>query len=431
MAAAGLGFLVSLALIFAGIPIAIALALTGFVGFAVLNGVTPALSMIALAAKDSTMSYSLSVIPLFILMGNFIAGAGIAGDLFRAAQICVGRRRGGLAMATVISCGGFAMVCGSSVATVVTMGKVALPSMREFKYKDGLSAATIASGATLGIIIPPSVLLIIYGIMTETHIGKLYAAALIPGMLGIAGYIAAIMWTVWRDPSATPPAVRASNAERRAALINVWPVLVLFGLVLGGIYSGVFTATEAAGIGAFGGFLMALFRGRLTLKVLYDILFDTVQTTAVMFAMLLGAIIFTEFLNFTGAHESLLAFVQGAGLSPLLVILMICVIYIILGALMEELSMMLLTVPLFFPIVVGLGYDGVWFGILVIVLCELGMIAPPVGVNLFVVRSIAPDIPLLTIVRSIGPFVVADIVRVFVLALFPALSLWLPSLFFN
>ncbi len=431
MVAAGAGFLLSFIMIFFRVPIAVALGLTGFIGFGLLIGWKQSSVMMALTTRDAAMSYSMVVIPLFILMGNFIAGTGVSKELYRAAQAFLGARRAGLASATVLSCGGFAMVCGSSVATVVTMGKVALPSMRAFGYKDSLSAATIASGATLGIIIPPSVLLVIYGIMTETHIGKLYAAALIPGVLGILGYIVAVRWTAWRDPEAAPPARASSTQEKLAATLNIWPVLVLFALVLGGIYSGTFTATEAAGIGAFGAFVLALLRGRLTINTLYEILLDSAQATAVIFGLLIGALIFTEFLNYTGAHTALLSFVQDSGFSPFTVIIVICLIYIVLGALMEELSMMLLTVPLFFPIVTGLGYDPIWFGVLVIVLCELGMIAPPVGVNLFVVRSFAPEIPITTIMRGIVPFVAVDIIRVFVIAAFPILSLYLPGLFFG
>jgi C4-dicarboxylate transporter DctM subunit len=431
MVAAGAGFLLSFIMIFFRVPIAVALGLTGFIGFGFLIGWKQSSVMMALTTRDAAMSYSMVVIPLFILMGNFIAGTGVSKELYRAAQAFLGARRAGLASATVLSCGGFAMVCGSSVATVVTMGKVALPSMRAFGYKDSLSAATIASGATLGIIIPPSVLLVIYGIMTETHIGKLYAAALIPGVLGILGYIVAVRWTAWRDPQSAPPARPSSMQEKLAAAVNIWPVLVLFALVLGGIYSGTFTATEAAGIGAFGAFVLALLRGRLTVNALYEILLDSAQATAVIFGLLIGALIFTEFLNYTGAHTALLSFVQDSGFSPFTVIVVICLIYIVLGALMEELSMMLLTVPLFFPIVTGLGYDPIWFGVLVIVLCELGMIAPPVGVNLFVVRSFAPEIPITTIMRGIVPFVAVDIIRVFVIAAFPVLSLYLPQLFFG
>jgi tripartite ATP-independent transporter DctM subunit len=431
MAAAGAGFLFSFILIFLRVPIAVALGLTGFIGFAFLIGWNQSAIMVALTTREAAMTYSMAVIPLFILMGNLVTGTGVSQELFRAAQAFLGGRRAGVASSTVLSCAGFAMVCGSSVATVITMGRIAMPSMRSFGYKDYLSAATIAAGATLGIIIPPSVMLVIYGIMTETHIGKLYAAALIPGFLGVLGYIAAVQWIAWRNPSAAPPATKSSTQEKIVATLRVWPVLVLFGFVLGGIYTGLFTATEAAGLGAFGAFLLALARRKLTLQKLYAILKDTAESTAVIFGLMIGALIFTEFLNYSGAHTGLLEFVQGSGFSPFTVIMLICVVYIVLGALMDELAMVLLTVPLFFPIVTGLGYDAVWFGVLVTVLCELGMIAPPVGVNLFVVRTIAPDVSIPDILRGIGPFVVADVIRVFIVAAFPILSLFLVNLFFG
>lgn len=430
MLLAGIGFFASLLLIFLRVPIAIALGVTGYVGFGYIVGWNQAGSMLALMARESTMSYGLVVIPLFILMGNFVAGAGISGDLYRAAQVWFGHRRGGLATATVMSCGGFAAVCGSSVATVVTIGKVALPSMRKYHYADYLSTASVAAGATLGIIIPPSIMLVIYGIMTETHIGMLYVAGFIPGILGLIGYVLAVRWTAWRRPDSAPVAERAGRAERIETLKRIWSICALFVLVIGGIYGGFFTAAEASGIGAFGAFLLALSMGRLSWRTLYDILVDSALTSAMLIAMLVGASVFTEFLNYTGAHDGLLNFVNTSGLPPVGVVLLICAIYIVLGALMEELSMILLTVPLFFPIVIGLGYDPVWFGVLVVVLCELGMIAPPVGVNLFVVRSIARDVPLTTIVKGIVPFAMANIIRIFILAVFPAISLFLPRLLF-
>lgn len=430
MLIAGIGFIASLLLIFLRVPIAIALGITGYVGFGYIVGWNQAGSMLALMARESTMSYGLVVIPLFILMGNFVAGAGISGDLYRAAQAWFGHRRGGLATATVLSCGGFAAVCGSSVATVVTIGKVAIPSMRKYNYADQLSAATVAAGATLGIIIPPSIMLVIYGILTETHIGMLYVAGFVPGVLGIIGYVLAVRWSVWRRPESAPVAERADRAEKMDALKRIWSICALFVLVIGGIYGGFFTAAEASGIGAFGAFLLAWSMGRLTWAKLHEILVDSAVTSAMLIAMLIGASAFTEFLNYTGAHEGLLNFVNNAGLPPVGVVLLICTIYIVLGALMEELSMMLLTVPLFFPIVIGLGYDPVWFGVLVVVLCELGMIAPPVGVNLFVVRSVAPDVALTSIVKGIVPFAMANIIRIVLLAVFPVLSLFLPRLLF-
>lgn len=431
MITAGIGFLFAFVLIFFRIPIALSLALTGVLGFAVAAGWPQAFVMLAHSARDSSMSYGLSVLPLFVLMGNLVAGAGISQELYRAANAFLGHRRGGLAVATIVSCGGFAAVCGSSVATAVTMGKVSLPSMRKLGYSDQLSTATIAAGATLGILIPPSVIMVIYGIITESHIGKLYAAGFIPGLLGVLLYIGAVRWVVWRNPNAAPPAQKAPLSEKLASIKDVWAVTLLFVVVLGGIYAGVFTATEAAGIGASGAFVLSLVRGRLTFAKLKEIFFDTAQTSTIMFALLMGATVFGEFLNYTGAHEALLTLVRDMGLSPALVIFVIIVIYVIMGCLMESLSMILLTVPLFFPIVVGLGFDPIWFGILLVVLVEIGLITPPIGVNLFVLRSVAPEVSMSTIIRGIIPFIVVDVFRIAIIAIFPIVSLFLPNLFFG
>lgn len=431
MLTALVGFSAAFVLIFFRVPIAIALSVVGFAGFAAVTGFTPALTMLAFAAKNSSMSYTLSVIPLFVLMGNFIAGAGISGDLFRAAQVSIGRHRGGLAMATVLSCGGFAAVCGSSVATALTMGKVAIPSMRKYGYSNALSTASVAAGGTLGVLIPPSVIMVIYGIATETHIGKLFAAGIIPGLIAILGYFAAIQWTTWRNPEAGAPAAPSSRSERFDAYKRVWAVVVLFGVVLGGIYGGVFTATEAAGIGAFGAFLFAWQRGHLSVARLYAILMDTLETSAAMFALILGALVFGEFINYTGADRQIVALVADGGLSPAMVIFIIIVIYVILGCLLESISMMLLTLPLFFPVIVELGYDPVWFGILVVMLVELGLITPPLGVNLFIIKAVVPDVPLSTTIRGVVPFIVSDLARVALIAVFPAIALLLPNLLFN
>ncbi|MCW2573675.1 MAG: transporter, DctM subunit, partial [Frankiales bacterium] len=279
--------------------------------------------------------------------------------------------------------------------------------------------------------IPPSIILIIYGVITETHIGKLYAAALIPGVLGILGYMGAVYWTVRRHPESAPPAERAPWSERILALKGVWAAVTLFVLVIGGLYVGVFTATEAAAAGAFGGFLFALAKRKLTWAVLYSILFDSAKTTAILMALVLGSGVFTEFLNVSGAHAGLMDVVKRSGLSPGQVITVICLLYVVLGALMEELSMVLLTVPLLFPVVIGLGYDPVWFGILVTVLCELGLIAPPVGMNLFVMQTVAPNVDMKDILRGIVPFIASDLGRVAIIAAFPAISLVLPKLFFS
>jgi tripartite ATP-independent transporter DctM subunit len=430
MTTAVIGFLIAFGLIFLRVPIAIALGIVGFGGFWLLNGQTPAMSMVAITTTGSTMSYYLAVVPLFVLMGNLVAGAGISAELYRAAQVFIGHRKGGLAIATVVSCGGFAAVCGSSIATAVTMGKVSIPSMRSYGYSDRLATATVAAGGTLGILIPPSIIMVVYGIATETHIGKLFAAGLIPGIIGVIGYSLAVRWVVWRDPSSAPQAERSTRAERIDAIKRVWTVAALFVLVLGGIYGGWFTATEAGGIGAAGALVFALAR-RVSLAELYAIFKDSVQTTAVLFVLIIGATIFSEFVNYTGAHRNILALVSDGALSPTMIMLVIIATYILLGCVLDSLAMMLLTLPMFFPIVTGLGYDPVWFGILVVMLVELGLITPPIGMNLFILRSIVPDVSLATIIRGIVPFVVSDVFRVLLILAFPTITLFLPGLFFD
>lgn len=431
MLAACLGFFVAFALILFQVPIATALALAGFGGYVWLNGLTPALSMVATVTKDSTLVYSLIVLPLFVLMGNLVAGAGISGDLFRAAQAFIGKRRGGLAMATVVACGGFGAICGSSVATAATMGKVAIPSMRKLGYGDSLSSAAVAAGGTLGILIPPSVIMVVYGVATQTHIGKLFAAGIVPGLVAITGYVLAVKWSVWRNPGLAPLADDKEQVNKLALLRALWPVALIFGVVMGGIYGGFFTSIEASGIGATAALVFALTHHSLKLKDIYAILVDTARTSAMMFAIILGAALFGEFVNLTGVHEGLLQVVKDSGLPPFGIILLMIALYILLGTVLESLSMILLTVPIFFPIVLALGYDPVWFGILVVMVVEIGLITPPIGVNLFVIRSVMPDIPMMTVVRGVIPFVVADILRILLIAAVPALSLWLPNLLFK
>lgn len=431
MFAAILGFVVAFALILFQTPIATALGLVGFGGYVVLSGWTPAFSMVATVTRDNTMVYTLIVLPLFVLMGNLVAGAGISADLFRAAQVFIGRRRGGLAMATVGACGAFGAICGSSVATAATMGKVAIPAMRRLGYADSLSAASVAAGGTLGILIPPSIIMVVYGVATQTHIGKLFAAGVVPGLIAIAGYMAAVQWSVWRNPAVAPLADEAEKLDGRALFRALWPVAVIFGIVMGGIYGGVFTSIEAAGIGAVAAFVFSLTRHNLGPRQIYDIFVDTAQTSAMMFAIILGAAVFGEFVNMTGVHEGLLKVVQGSGLPPFGVIMLMVVLYILLGSVLESLSMILLTVPIFFPIIQSLGYDPVWFGILIVVVVEVGLIHPPIGVNLFVIRSVMPDIPMMTVVKGVVPFIVADLLRIFLIASVPAISLWLPNLLFK
>lgn len=431
MLATSLGFLFAFTLILLQVPIAFALALTGVGGYALLSGLPPALSMVATITQNSTLVYTLTVLPLFVLMGNLVAGAGISGDLYRAAQAFIGRRRGGLAMATVVACGGFGAICGSSTATAATMARVAVPSMRECGYADSLSTAAVAAGGTLGTLIPPSIIMVVYGVATQTHIGMLFAAGLLPGLLAILGYVYAVKWTVWRNPATAPVATASAQPDRLRLLRGLWPVIVLFGVVMGGIYGGLFTATEASGVGASGAMLFALRHHSLKIKDIYAILVDTTKISAMMFAIIFGAAMFGEFVNITGVHKALEGVVTGSGLPPFGVVLVIIAIYVLLGCVLESLSMILLTIPIFFPVIMALGYDPVWFGVLIVVVTEIGLITPPIGVNLFVIRSVVPDVSMGTIIRGVVPFIVVDVARILVIAAIPGLSLWLPHLLFR
>ncbi|TXL70329.1 TRAP transporter large permease [Vineibacter terrae] len=426
-----IGFAALFSLIFLRVPIGLALGFVGFLGYATIVDVGPAASLVAQTIRDAGHSYTLSVIPMFVLMGNLVARSGLADDLYAAANAFIGHRKGGLAMATVIACGGFASVSGSSVATAATMSKVSFPAMRRFGYNDRLATGAIAAGGTLGILIPPSVIMVIYGVMTETHIGKLFAAGLLPGLVGIAGYIAAVRWTVWRDPASGPAGPRMPWRERWRVLRGVVGVLTLFLIVMGGIYGGLFTPTEASGIGAFGATVFAAFRKRLTTAVTYDVLSETARTTAMIFFVLMGALIFAEFVSFAGMPEALVELIRFMALSPLAVIAVMMGIYLVLGCVLDSLAMILLTVPIFFPIVMALGYDPVWFGVLIVVVIEIGLITPPIGMNVFVLNAMLADVPVTSIFRGIVPFLGADIVRLAILVALPGISLFLPKLFFG
>lgn len=438
MVAALIGFAVLLALVFLRMPIAFAMGVVGFAGFGFLSGFDPSLAMVGTLVSDTALSYGLSVIPMFILMGNFVARAGLSSELYDASHAFLGHRKGGLSMATIVACGGFSAICGSSLATAATMSKVALPPMRKYGYADTLATASVAAGGTLGILIPPSVILVIYGIMTETSIRELFAAGFLPGLLGIFLYMAAVKYVVWRDPSAGPAAPKQNWAERMQALKCVWGTLMLFGVVMGGIYGGAFTPTEAAGIGAGGAFLIALSRGALTWRTFFDVLADSARTTATLFAVLIGALIFSNFVNRAGLPDGLLSLVTGHDLSPLMVIVVIIAIYIVLGCVFESLSMLLLTIPVFFPVVKELSYAGmggeqilVWFGIVAVVVTEISLITPPVGLNVFVLSGVVKDVSTGTIFKGVTPFWCADIIRLAIIVAIPAISLYLPRLFYG
>jgi len=428
-----IGFGILLACIFLRMPIAWAMGVVGFCGLWYVRGWIPALSSAAERFISSVQNYELAVLPLFILMGNLVARAGLSQELYAAAQTFLGHRRGGLAMATVVACGGFSAICGSSLATAATMSKVALPSMRRYGYKDTLATAAIASGGTLGIMIPPSTIMVIYGLMTETSINQLFAAGFLPGLLGILLYIAAIKWTVTRDPAAGPAAERAPWSERLKALRSIWGVLSLFVLVIGGIYAGAFTANEAAGIGAGGALVLALFR-RVPFKALLEVFVDSARTSAILFFVLIGALIFSNFINVAGFPEALKSLVVGSGLSPWLVILLILGIYVILGCILESLSMILLTVPIFFPLVLGLApglgiepkWVLVWFGIVVVMVTEISLITPPVGLTFYVLAGVLPGLKTTTVFRGIVPFISADVVRLLLITYIPLIALAFP-----
>ncbi len=427
MTEASLGLLAMLILAFARVPLAIAMGLIGFTGLWWMRGLNPAMASVTSTVYEAGFEYTLSVVPLFILMGNFVTRAGMSRELYRAAYTLVGHFRGGLGMATVMACAGFGSVCGSSIATAATMTKVAYPSMKEHGYSGQLAAGAIAAGGTLGILIPPSTILVIYGLVTETNIGKLFAAGFIPGILAVTMMCMTIAFLTWRKPELGPAAERSSWGERLSAFKDVWAVAVLFVVVMGGIYGGVFTTTEGAGVGAFGAFLIALMRGSLNFKVTLEILTDSARTTGMLFMILVGALVFANFMNFTSMPTDLKNLVSSYNISPLTVMIFICAIYVILGAAMEELSIVLLTLPVFFPLVVSLGFDPVWFGIVIVLVVMIGLISPPVGMNMFVVRNMLPELSTMTVFKGVLPFVYTLIAVLALLVAFPEIALFLPQ----
>lgn len=427
MTAALLGFFAIFVLALLRVPLAIAMGVVGITGLGLTQGWIPAFAGAMQVVQETGFAYTLSVIPLFVLMGNFVARAGLAHELFHAAYTLVGHRRGGLAHATVAACAGFGAICGSSIATAATMSKVAYPSMQRLGYSDSLSTGVIACAGTLGIMIPPSTIMVIYGIVTETNIGQLFAAGVIPGIMTALLMMITVVLMAAHDPEHAPAGEKFSWSERLQALRGIWGVLLLVVVVLGGIYGGFFTATEGAGMGASGAFLFALARRRLTWRSLFEVLVESARTTAMLFTLLIAATIFANFINFTSLPRDLTGWITGMGLSPIMVVCAMMATYVLLGTVMEELTMVLLTIPLFFPIVVQLGFDPVWFGVLIVMVIQIGLVSPPVGMNLFVVNSLLPKVGLRAIFSGVWPLVVAMIVALALLIAFPQLSLWLPS----
>ena len=420
-----------LILIFIRVPIGLAMFLVGLVG---LYFVTGSFNLPLARLKSETYStfssYTLSIVPIFLLMGHFATLGGMSTALFKAAESCLGHRKGGIAMAAIGACAGFGAICGSSLATAATMGRVALPELRKYGYSGGFSTATLAAGGTLGILIPPSIVLVIYAILTEQNIAKLFLAAFIPGILAALGYVIAISIYVRLHPDAAGVKVAAPYVERFKALFNVWPVLLVFALVVGGIYQGWFTPTEGAAIGAAGTGFIAWVNRSLTRATLAQSFMGTANSSAMIFFIILGAGFYNGFLALTQVPQEISNFVISQGFSPWLVLTLILFFYLVFGCLMDSLSMILLTIPIFFPVVVELDFGmsqehiAIWFGILVLIVVEVGLITPPVGMNLFVINAMDRKTPLVETYKVVMYFLASDIVRVIILVAFPAITLF-------
>ncbi len=414
-------------LILLQVPVGIAMGVVGVVGTGLIIGFGPALTLLATEPSAAMAAEGLAVIALFLLMGNLAHLGGLSDELYRLAYVFLGHRRGGLIFATIGACAGFGAVCGSSVATAATMARIALPQMLERGYAKSLAAGAIASGGTLGMIIPPSVVMILYAILTENSIITLFLAAVVPGLLAVVFYFVSVAIVVRLNPAVAPRAERATWTERRRVARSSWAVVLLAFIVSGGIYSGVFTVNEAAAVGASVALLLALFRRRLSRLNFLSCLGDTASNTGLIFIIIIGASVFSYFATLSGLPAATVAWIESLGLPPLMVIALLMVFYLILGSIFDTIAAMVLTLPFVYPLVTGLGYDPIWWGVVNVVVIELGMITPPIGINVFVLHGMAKDLPLGTIFRGVVPFVFADLARLIVLVLFPPLSLWLPA----
>lgn len=428
-------FAVLLLLIFLGIPIALAMLVIGLFGaWFIYGSIDPLLYQLNQLAYSTFSTHSLSIIPLFLLMGQLATVGGMSKALFRAAEAFIGHRKGGVAMSAIGACAGFGAICGSSLATAATMGQVALPELRRAGYAGGLATAALAAGGTLGILIPPSIVLVIYAILAEQNIASMFAAAIVPGVLAALGYMLVVSIVVRLNPSLAGNIERASSQARWQALRDIWPVAVIFVVVIGGIYSGVFTPTEGAAVGVLTTGVLAWRRGGITRESAKRMLQGTATGTAMVFFIVLGAAAFNTFLALSQMPQELAAWIGTLQVSPYVVLVAILVFYLLLGCVMDSLSMILLTIPILFPVVSVLDFGlppeqaAIWFGILVLIVVEVGLITPPVGMNLFIIQSMAPDVPMQATYRGVLPFVLSDLLRVALLVAVPGLTLWLPQL---
>jgi C4-dicarboxylate transporter DctM subunit len=401
--------------------------LVGVSGFAYLSGGGPALKIVGHTTMRTVTDFNFAVIPLFLLMGSLATTSGMSRELFRAANGFVGHLRGGLGIATIAACGGFAAICGSSVATAATFSRVAYPEMRRYGYPQSFATGVIAAGGTLGIMIPPSTVFAVYGLITEQDVGKLFVAGIVPGILAVLMYMATISIIGALRPGFLPAGPRSSWTERLAGVRDVWATVLLFAFVIGGIYGGMFTATEAAGMGAGGAFIIGIVRRRLSRADILRSLLEATRTTAAVFTVLIGAILFGYFLTITQTPQKVSEFLGSLGLGAYGILALIMLMYLVLGCLMDALAMIILTIPIVFPVIKALGFDPIWFGVIIVMTVELGLIHPPVGMNIFVIKSVVEDVKISTIFYGVLPFIVTDLIRLVILIAFPIIALWLPS----
>lgn len=421
------GVAVLIILLFAGLPIGIGMALVGFLGFAYLTDMDAALGLLRTVPYTTFASNNLSVIPLFILMGSFALASGMSENLFKAVYKWLGHLRGGVAQATIVACACFAAISGSSLATAATLGAVALPEMRKFKYNDSLATGAVAAGGSVGILIPPSVILIIYGIITEQSIGKLFLAGFIPGVMEMFFYLGAVWFLTTLNPEHGPKGPKTSVSEKINSLMQTWEVFLLFIVVIGGIYAGVFTPTEAAGVGAFGAFFFSVIRKKLSWKVFNKSLINTLRTTGMLFLIMMGAMIFGYFLSVSQLPFDIASIVGELSVNRYIILAVILIITLALGCVMDSMAIVLLTIPVFYPLIIDMGFNPIWFGILVVRVTEMGLITPPVGMNVFIIKGIS-DVPIGTIFKGIIPFLMADLIQVGFLIMFPQIVLFIPNL---
>ena len=421
------GFVALFVLMLLRVPVGIAMGLIGVAGFGYVADIGPALKLLAQSPIRTATSAEFAVIPMFLLMGALASTSGMSRELFRAANTFLGHFRGGLGIATIAASGAFAAICGSSVATAATFSSVAYPEMRRHGYPQSFATGVIAAGGTLGIMIPPSTVFAVYGLITEQDIGKLFVAGIVPGIVAVTMYIVTINLIGFARPGFLPAGPRSSWAERGAALRDVWAVVLLFMFIIGGLYGGMFTATEAAGAGAGGAFIIAVLRGRLSASDFWRCCVETVRTTAAVFTILIGALVFGYFLTITQTPQKVTEFMTALGLGKYELLLLIMLMYLVLGCIMDAMAMIILTIPIIFPVIKQLGFDPIWFGVIIVMTVELGLIHPPVGMNVFVIKSVVRDVKISTIFYGVLPFVVTDILRLGVLIAFPVLATWLPS----